>query len=927
MSWLDYADRDGGEFAYITHGNTIIGNSLIKQGGLSVDRYTASGSFLEFGNVSASELSLTLDNSEEWFDWEKGDAITVEIDRERQSESTPTADNYKVGTFIVDSIAKSLNTVKVVALDSMVHLDVDFDWNVQTYDITTVLGRVATLCGITFTQDISGLANYDIEVPQYQCTCRTLVSNIAEVMGSCAYFNGNNELTFGWYEAGTITDFTEAVRVSSNVSENSYKVVDIAIGTSQDPRVELVKNGNEWDVTMRLLMSNPIVARHGNSLLADIIAKCYIINTSLHGMEAVTLPYPSVEPFQVFAYIDTTKSLNYLVPITNRTYSLNRNMAIKSVFNPENLTISNAFTNAGRAIVGEIEETVEETKKHFFFTTDSGAHITEIANTYTEGNNILIDSDSVDVRQGEVVVASFGEHPQIGESDNTHIEMAFNSLKLIDKESNEFFVVEDLRNKQGVFTMTETFVGNGTKKDFNLTFLATDTDYTVTVDDVVAYPSKSTSKITFTTPPALNSEIVVTYDTESELVKAMTFGSRKSGSKKGAVSIAEGGNNEASGIYSHAEGYNTTASGGFSHAEGNNTIASGDYSHTEGLNTTASGLYSHAEGWGSSASRGAHAEGNNATASNFSHAEGSYTNASNNSHAEGYLTTASGAYSHAEGRDTTASGDCAHAEGYGTTAGGYSHAEGYGCEARGQGSHAQNEGTVAGANQTALGKYNIADTTNAVIIGNGSDNNNRSNALTIDWNGSVKTGTRTHNFGGSNFICGTTDTSDIILWGNSTIKVGVGVTNTQDNKQFYLQARTDELRLTNNTDSTTLWQIKPDSYLVGESISFTENYVYYVGHITNSSKSLDFFIPLPRSASGRTCTLSLNASNGLSVRLGAGGYLNGTQYINTTTSDYTITTSPSSLGVRVRITKSTAYSGAVNNMACSVAIAGTLTFS
>ena len=136
MSWLDYADRDGGEFAYITHGSTVISNSLIKQGGLSVDRYTASGSFLEFGNVSASELSLTLDNSDEWFDWEKGDVITVEIDRERQSESTPTADNYKVGTFIVDSVTKSLNTVNVVALDSMVLLDVPFDWEVQTYDIT-----------------------------------------------------------------------------------------------------------------------------------------------------------------------------------------------------------------------------------------------------------------------------------------------------------------------------------------------------------------------------------------------------------------------------------------------------------------------------------------------------------------------------------------------------------------------------------------------------------------------------------------------------------------------------------------------------------------------------------------------------------------------------------------------------------------------
>lgn len=891
MGWLDYADRDGGEFAYITHGSTVISNPLIKQGGLSVDRYTASGSFLEFGNVSASELSLTLDNSEEWFDWEKGDVITVEIDRERQNESTPTADNYKVGTFIVDSVTKSLNTVNVVALDSMVLLDVPFDWEVQTYDITTVLGRVATLCGITFTQDISGLANYDIEVPQYQCTCRTLVSNIAEVMGSCAYFNGNNELTFGWYEAGTITDFTEAVRVSSNVSENSYKVVNIAIGTSQDPRVELVKNGNEWDVTMRLLMSNPIVARHGNSLLPDIIAKCYILNASLHGMEAVALPYPSVEPFQVFAYIDTTKSLNYLVPITNRTYSLNRNMSIKSVFNPENLTISNAFTNAGRAIVEEIEETVEETKKHFFFITDSGAHITEIANDYMHGNNVLIDSNSVDIRRDNTTVASFGEDTTIGETNNTHIKMTFNSLKLIDREPNEFFVVEDMRNEQGVATVIATFYGDGVKRSFYFFPYADNTDFTVKVNGttVTSGFSKGYMDVSFEMAPANGAVITVTYTTTSELAKAFTFGLRTGNT--GALSFAFGRNVTASGYSSHAEGEYTKAIGVESHAEGAYTTASGEGSHAEGYNATASGHTSHAEG--------------------------------NN-------TTASGYCSHAEGRTTTATKQASHAEGYGTRANGEnSHAQNNSAVANGDNSHAQNFGTVAnGSNQTALGMFNKADTTNAVIIGNGSAENDRSNALAIAWNGSVKTETRTHNFGGTNLTCGTTPTTELVLWGNSTVKVGIGATNNEDNKQYYLQARNDKILLRNNTDSQTLWEMSPNNYLAGESITFTANQINVCqGFVTNSTKSLDFQIPLPRSAKGRTCALSLNASNGLSVRTGGGGYLNGTQYIDTTTSEYTVTCTPNDLGVWVRITKSSAYTGVTNNMACAVVIAGTLTFS
>ena len=45
--------------------------------------------------------------------------------------------------------------------------------------------------------------------------------------------------------------------------------------------------------------------------------------------------------------------------------------------------------------------------------------------------------------------------------------------------------------------------------------------------------------------------------------------------------------------------------------------------------------------------------------------------------------------------------------------------------------------TASGENQHVQGKYNIADTTNAHIVGNGSSNSNKSNAHTIDWSGNA----------------------------------------------------------------------------------------------------------------------------------------------------------------------------------------------
>lgn len=128
------------------------------------------------------------------------------------------------------------------------------------------------------------------------------------------------------------------------------------------------------------------------------------------------------------------------------------------------------------------------------------------------------------------------------------------------------------------------------------------------------------------------------------------------------------------------------------------------------------------------------------TIGNYSVAEGFNSTASGySSHAE-YAATASGKGAHAEG-SSTASGEGAHAEGSTTDAAGYyAHSEGCSTQASGSYSHAQNWGTRALSDyQTAIGKYNVRDyaDTYALIIGNGTNNADRSNALTVDWSGNV----------------------------------------------------------------------------------------------------------------------------------------------------------------------------------------------
>jgi hypothetical protein len=300
----------------------------------------------------------------------------------------------------------------------------------------------------------------------------------------------------------------------------------------------------------------------------------------------------------------------------------------------------------------------------------------------------------------------------------------------------------------------------------------------------------------------------------------------------GIYSHAEGQNTTASGFYSHTEGANSQTIGNYSHAEGNSTIANGFSSHAEGSNTITYESASHAEGLGTIASASyqhaqgmynitssisgafilgngtsnvnrsnlifaagnqvqisgslsngfnstasglySHAEGQNTTASgDYSHAEGRLNIAyAQGSHAEGLVTTTSGNYSHAEGVQTTAYGQVSHAEGGNTISYGFaSHAEGFGTISSGSYSHAEGAGTIAsGDYQHTQGTYNITSSiTGSFILGNGTDNLNRSNLILAYGNQVQITGSL--NTSGSIFfptlVTSSTPVSNVVMYGTN----------------------------------------------------------------------------------------------------------------------------------------------------------------
>lgn len=176
-------------------------------------------------------------------------------------------------------------------------------------------------------------------------------------------------------------------------------------------------------------------------------------------------------------------------------------------------------------------------------------------------------------------------------------------------------------------------------------------------------------------------------------------------------------------------------------AEGSGTRAGGNNSHAEGLNSSANGANSHCEGSGcSSGGTSSHAEGTN-TRSTFtsSHAEGNGSKATAlNAHAEGNATEASGQQAHAEGNYTKATGAHSHAEGSASEANGYrSHAGGNHCLANGADSFAHGYELKTTSDRCAVfGSFNL-DEAAYFLVGNGTDDNNRTNIFKIDKSGNL----------------------------------------------------------------------------------------------------------------------------------------------------------------------------------------------
>ena len=231
------------------------------------------------------------------------------------------------------------------------------------------------------------------------------------------------------------------------------------------------------------------------------------------------------------------------------------------------------------AIANDIQEAGEQVNKYITRVGDDGIKVHPYNTTTGEpdtANYSKIDADGMTIYKDERQVATFGENTVIGKpydseaSDNeSHIEMDYHSLRLVNKEGRAYVHFSDLRNKSGIATVTNTFTGDGSK-----TYFTTDADITiddwrsdlvdVKINDEVVDPSEYTVytttgiAINFNTAPADLAVIKITYTTNWWWNEAFTLGTRGSGNI-GKMSFTAGLDNVASAGHATAIGSNARA--------------------------------------------------------------------------------------------------------------------------------------------------------------------------------------------------------------------------------------------------------------------------------------------------------------------------------------------------------------------------------
>ena len=669
-----------------------------------------------------------------------------------------------IGTFTIATVEKTIYSTTLTGYGTIVSKGGISFPDLTAPTIAQVGAYIGTELGCTVTLDANIDDTLTIGQPMVGLTTYQALQVLANTVGGYAIDTADGNVKICLYDDTTTHSVNAGLMVKlPDVEEQDFSITGVRVtvsAESYDVDGVISAVGYESATPINLLAENPYMTQD----LFDDMESHIVGYTYRPANIGLTLGDPRIEGDDVLSVTDADGSV-YVVPCHSVKHIYTGGLATEVLaVRPTNsadgigsispiqakLDTLNSGVVTARSEASKAQTIANDTKQHFWFwetipagadpDVGTGAHISDVSEEdfndsasplYHTGGNLLARSNGIAVRDGLTELATFGANGvTVGRDDTANVELGATSFKAYDEDgaqtleisSSGVSVTKQMNEYLYKTGATATVIGNQKTLAWTLKHTITGSD-TFSIEFYSAIGSSNyvyqhdisltsgqgsfsggftnaSGHFSFTIDVNGNAVSISWYTTTSDDLFFPVY--RVWYVADGYAPIYMLGDGSATGAYSTAMGRKTTSSGYASVAEGINSRATANYSHAEGDQTLASAP---------------------------------------SAHAEGRYTEASGSYAHAEGNGSYATDNSAHAEGYQCFARGYiSHAEGESTTADGRSAHSQNKGTKASsANQTALGRFNVEDTadTYAVIVGNGTDNNNRSNALTVDWVGDV----------------------------------------------------------------------------------------------------------------------------------------------------------------------------------------------
>ena len=681
-----------------------------------------------------------------------GDALTYyQIDK----NNTQTL----IGVFYAEPVIATKNSYKFVAYDAAQKLNADFSaWlmaNQSNFPMTiyALVSAACTVAGVTLGSASWPLSTENVEAFYADgLSCRDILSYAAELACRFVRCDSSGNITFAWYTTATNKRIYPSAGTSGSETRYAYKqdglqyanyttaaIDGVAVHPSGEDNVAYIyptsASGNLLNITNNLLLTGADASLYN--------AAAQAIYTALNALgtyrPATANLFPKENPFRAGDVVAVTdaQSVSFTTVIMEQT--VNESDAVLSSTGNEYYSEDG---NTQKALTQLASDVVRINKLKVNWADINTAIINYLtANDVTAQNLTIVDAN-------DVVLATFNANGiTLGQTDEAHAELDFNSFILKDKDGNTYFAVGDERDANGEVNVTLNYVGDGSATTFdfipNLTTSLANT-VAVTIDGNVESNFTTTlTQITFATAPANGSEIVITYTTKYALYH-YDVGSRLIGSNVGTYSFAAGQNNTASQPYSSVCGGVSNKANGQYSAIGNglSNETKNKFSYIGGgHNNEATGARSFIGGGSRNQALGVSSTisgGANNVARNAAVVCGGISNKARSSYSAvggGLGNVAAGDFgSIVGGEDNSISGG-SHA----VICGGQDNrVEGKYAMAAGHGS------LVKRRSAFAFGEYNVEDSQGSdqnsrgdyvEIVGNGTADNARSNARTLDWSG------------------------------------------------------------------------------------------------------------------------------------------------------------------------------------------------